>query len=105
MRWESFDTLILPGEDREAVFKSIRTSLYCAICKAKRVPAMSANTELSYDPDRGTYSACNVAILLECGHILVDDCLPASKLNGKCFRNEEKWRQKVVSQRDVAMRI
>jgi len=91
MNWQPIRRLY---EEHEKV-----DTVYCSIDKKHFLPLYFANTELVCDYRKGTHSKCNMAMLLQCGHIVVDDCSQAN-LNGKAFRDEEQWRQTVVTEND-----
>ena len=89
MNWQPIQRLY---EDKENIGK-----VYCGICKQWPRPTHFANTELSCDYVHNTCSRCNIAIKLECGHIVVDDCnIP--RLNSTTFANEAEWRKGIVTQ-------
>jgi len=71
-------------------------NVYCRICKTRSQPTHYANTELSQDAERGTYSRCNIALKLSCGHIVVDDC-DSDDHNGMTFPSETEWRREILS--------
>jgi len=86
MLWRSLRELYNPGEAVDLVYDRL---------EGKKVrPVAYANTEL--------YSKCNIAIRLENGHIVVDDCEERA-LDGMTFRNEAYWRRDVGLDEDDEM--
>jgi len=90
MNWQSIERLYGPSEKVDTVF--------CRLCNKKRRPVKFANTELSQDFDRNTVSHCNIAMMLTCGHIVVDDC-DTETYNGRSYYTEYAWKQDVLSKK------
>jgi hypothetical protein len=67
--------------------------IYCEICKKERMPVRYANIELTTRGDKESY--CNLAVLLHCGHVMVDDC--EKGYNGMFFSSVKSMVRKILN--------